>query len=477
MKKVAVMRHIKAQPAGLRQQTICHRHGDILSCAARLTLLLFVNVSVENLAPCKKLVRVELDAAAVDATFDAIAKDFQKQASLPGFRPGKAPRAMVEKKYEADIKEEAKRKLIGDAYRKAIDEQKIQVVGYPDIEEVQFGRGQVLQFTATVETAPDFQLPEYKGLPATLETKSVTDGDVERALDMLRGQHVEFKTVARPLASADVAVVNYTGTCEGKAITELAPTAKGLTEQKNFWVETTDSSFIPGFADQLIGASAGDKRTVNVDFPADFVTRELQGKKGVYEVEVVEVKEKLLPELNDEFAKKYGAENLEKLKEGVRKDLENELKYSQSKAIRGQVIKALLGRVSFELPESAVASETRNVVYDLVRQNTQRGVARELIEQQKDEIYAAAAGNAKERVKLAFIVGRIAEQEKIQATQEDVIKRAQQLAMMYQIPMDQFVKDLQKRNGVNELYEQVVHEKVMDLLEKNAAITETAAAK
>lgn len=436
-----------------------------------------MNVSVENLAPCKKLVRVELDAAAVDAAFDAITKDYQKQAALPGFRPGKAPRDMVAKKYEAEIKDEAKRKLIGDNYRKAIEEQKLQVVGYPDIEEVQFGRGQVLQFTATVETAPEFQLPEYKGLPATLETKSVTDADVEKALDMLRGQQADYKTVSRPLSNGDIAVVNYTGTCEGKLITELAPTAKGLTEQKNFWVETTEGSFIPGFAAQLIGANAGDKRTVNVDFPADFVTKELQGKKGSYEVELVEVKEKVLPELNDELAKKFGAENLEKLKAGVRTDLENELKYSKTKAVRGQVVKALLDKVSFDLPETAVANETRNVVYDLVRQNTQRGVNRDIIEKQKDEIYAAAAGNAKERVKLAFLVGRIAEQEKIQATQDDVLKRAQHLAMMYQMPFEQFVKDLQKRNGVNELYEQVVHEKVLEFLEKNAAITETAPAK
>jgi trigger factor len=422
-------------------------------------------------------VRVELDATAVNTAFDAVTKDYQKQAALPGFRPGKAPLPMVVKKYDAEIKDEAKRKLIGDAYRKAIDEQKLQVVGYPDIEEVQFGRGQSLQFTATIETAPDFQLPEYKGLPATLETKSVTDADVERALDLLRGQHANYNTVARPLASGDIAVVNYTGTCEGKVITELAPTAKGLTEQKNFWVETTEGKFIPDFAEQLIGASASDKRTVNVEFPADFVTKELQGKKGVYEVELVEVKEKSLPALDDELAKKFGAENLDALKVGVRADLENELKYSRSKNLRGQLVRALLGKVNFDLPESAVANETRNVVYDLVRQNTQRGIARELIENQKDEIYAMAAGNAKERVKLAFVVGRIAEQEKIQASQEDVIKRAQQLAMMYQTPFEQFIKDLQKRNGVNELYEQVLHEKVLELLEKNAIITESAPAK
>jgi trigger factor len=436
-----------------------------------------VNVSVENLAPCKKLVRVELDAAAVNAAFDAITKDYQKQAALPGFRPGKAPRDMVVKKYDAEIKEEARRKLIGDSYRKAIEEQKLNVVGHPDIEEVQFGRGQALQFTATVETAPEFQLPEYKGLPATLEMKSVTDADVDRALDMLRGQQAKFETVARELTNGDVAVVSYSGTVDGQPITELAPTAKGLTEQKNFWVEMTPGAFIPGFAEQLAGAKAGDKRTVNVDFPADFVTKELIGKKGVYEVEVVEVKEKVLPVADDAFAVKFGAENLEKLKAGVRADLENELKYSRSKAVRGQVVRALLNKVNFDLPESAVASETRNVVYDLVRQNTQRGVAREIIEKQKDEIYSAAAGSAKERVKLAFLVQRIAGQEKIQVTQEDAIRRAQTLAMTYQMPFEQFLKDLQKRNGVNELYEQALHEKVMEFMETNATITETVPAK
>jgi len=150
-----------------------------------------VNITVENLAPCKKLLRVELDAKAVDEIFDSVTKDYQKQASLPGFRPGKAPRAIVIKKYEADISDDAKRKLIGESYRKAIEEKKISVVGQPDIEEIQFGRGQPLKFAATIETAPEFQLPEYKGLPVKREIKSVTDEDVQRALGLLAQQHTK----------------------------------------------------------------------------------------------------------------------------------------------------------------------------------------------------------------------------------------------------------------------------------------------
>ena len=435
-----------------------------------------MNITVENLAPCKKLLRVEVDAKAVDEAFDAVTKDFQKQASLPGFRPGKAPRAMVLKKYEADIKDEVKRKLIGDSYRQALKEKKIDVITSPDIEEIQFGRGQALQFAATIETAPEFQLPEYKGLPAKREAKSVTAADVDRAIELLARQHTKFETVARELRRGDVAVVNYTGTCDGKPITDTAPTAKGLTEQKNFWVDAAPDSFIPGFADQIIGAKAGDKRTVNVDFPADFVTKQLAGKKGAFAVEVVEVKEKVMPPIDDAFAKKYDAENLTKLREGVQRDLENELKYSQARAVRGQIIRALLTATNFDLPETAVAHETRTVVYDIVRENTQRGVARDLIEKQKDEIYSAAAQSAKERVKLSFLIQRIAEKESIQVSQDEVLKRAQSLAMAYQIPPEKFLKDLQKRNGVVELYDQIAHEKVLAFLEQNAKIEEVPAA-
>jgi trigger factor len=427
-----------------------------------------VNVTVEQLAPCKKLMRVEVEAQKVDETFETVTKDFRREARLPGFRPGKAPREMVLRMYDKEIQEETKRKLISEAYRKAVEEQKLDVLGHPDIEEIQFSRGQPLQFAATVETAPEFELPEYKALPVRRELRSVTEGDVERALNLLQDQRVSFKTVERPLAAGDIAVVNFTGTCEGKPLTEIAPTAKGLTEQKSFWVEAKPNSFIPGFADQLMGAKAGDKRTVNVDFPADFVTPQLAGKKGTYEVEVVEVKEKVLPPLDEELAKAYGAESLEKLQAGVRRDLENELKFKQEKSIRNDLVRALLGRVNFELPETAVAQQTRNVVYDLVRENTQRGVPRDVIEKQKEQIYSAATHNAKERVKVQFLLQKIAEKEDIKVSQEEIAKRVTYLAGLYQIPPEKFLKDLQKRNGLIEVYDQIMNEKVIDFLEQNA---------
>jgi len=235
-------------------------------------------------------------------------------------------------------------------------------------------------------------------------------------------------------------------------------------------------SFIPGFAEQLVGAKAAEKRTLNIDFPADFVTPQLAGKKGVYEVEIVEVKEKVLPALEDAFAKSYGAESMDKLKEGVRRDLENELNYKQNRNIRNQLIRALLGRVNFDLPETAVARETKNVVYDLVQENAKRGVSRETIEKQKDQIYNAASAGAKDRVKVAFLMQKIAEKEDIKVSQQEIAQRINNLAGMYQIPPEKFAKDLQKRNGLIEIYDQIMNEKVLDMLQQNAKVEDVSPA-
>lgn len=432
----------------------------------------FVNVTVENLAPCKKLMRVEVEAQKVDETFETVTKDFQRQAAFPGFRPGKAPRDMVLRKYSKDIEQEVKSKLISDSYKKAVEEQKLDVLGRPDIEEIQFTRGQPLQFAATLETAPDFELPEYRGIPVKREARAVTEEDVESALNTLRGSQTTFNTVERPAANGDIVVVSYTGTSEGKPLIELAPEAKSLNEQKGFWVEIGAQGFIPGFAEQLLGAKAGEKRTVNIDFPANFVTPELAGKKAVYNVEVAEVKEKVLPPLDEKFVKGYGAESLETLRAGVRRDLENELNYKQNKTVRNQLVRSLLNRVNFELPESAVASETRNVVYDLVQENAKRGVSRDVIEKEKDQIYAAATQGAKERVKVAFLLQKIAEKEDIKVSQQEIAERITRMAALYQIPADKFARDLQKRNGLIEIFDQIMNEKVIDFLQQNAKVEE-----
>jgi trigger factor len=433
-----------------------------------------VNVSVENLSPCKKLLRIEIEAPLVTSTFEEVTRDFQRHAALPGFRPGKAPRTMVENAYGARIEEEVKRKLISESYRKALDQEKLNVVTQPDIEEVQFGKGEALQFTATVETAPDFELPEYKGLSVKAPPAAVTDADVEAAIEVLRNQRAVFTDIEREAREGDFVVVNYTGTCDGKPITDTAPTAKGLTEQKSFWIHVQPEAFIPGFGPQLIGAKAGDKRTVNVDFPADFVTPQLAGKQGVYEVEVLQVKEKTLPALDDEFGKSFGAEGLDKLREGVREDLKNDREMKRGREIRNQLVSQLLQAVKTELPESMVQAETRNVIRNIVRDSQERGATRETIEQQKNEIYAVAANSAKDRVKAGFVLGRIADKENIKVSKEEIANRVMVLAHQYEMKPEQLAKQLRENDGFGEVHEQIMVSKVLDFIQEHAQVEDVA---
>jgi len=427
-----------------------------------------VNVTLEHLAPCKKLLRVEVDKSEVDTAFEEMTREFVKRARLPGFRPGKAPVHLVIKAFAERIDDEVRRKLVSEHYRKALEEQGLEVVGQTDLEVVHFARGEPFQFAVTMETAPDFELPEYNGLPVKREVRAVTEEDVERALGLLKDQRATYVDVERPVQSGDFVVVDYQGTCEGKPITELAPAARGLTEKQGFWLQIEPEAFIPGFADQLLGAPAGEQRTVQVTFPADFVTPELAGKAGQFEVKINQVKEKVSPELDDAFAQALGAEDMAALRQGVRGDLENELQYSLKRSTREQIVRELLRRVQCDLPESVVAKETKTVVYDIVRENTERGITREAIDRQKDQIFSYASSSARDRVKTAFILERIATKEGIKAEPAEVGNRIMILAQQNDIKPEKLVKQLKERGGIDEIREQVISQKVLEFLEEKA---------
>jgi len=196
--------------------------------------------------------------------------------------------------------------------------------------------------------------------------------------------------------------------------------------------------------DQLIGAQAGDKRTVHVEFPADFLVKELAGKQGAYEVELLEVKERLLPPLDDAFANLLEAADLQTLRAGVRRDLEREQEYRKNQHIRQQVVQVLLAKTDFELPETAIKTETRHVVYDIVNDSRRRGATSEQIEKSKEEIYSVAFRNARERVKAAFIFRQIAEKENLKISEEELRDQLFALAQQQKMSADKFVKELEK---------------------------------
>lgn len=432
-----------------------------------------VNAKVEDLGPCKKLMHVEVDAQSVDKALEEEIGQAAKQARLPGFRAGKVPRHMIKKVYGDQIEAEAKRKLISAAYREAVNQQELQPVGQPDIEEIQFSQGQPLEFAATIETAPQFELPEYKGIHVKVPIGQVTEDDVNRALNVLQQRQATFQDVDRSVQEGDYVVVDFKGQVEGKPVTDFAESAKGLAEQTGYWLKVDKDHFLPGFAEPLVGARAGEQRTVKVTFPADFVTPELAAKEADYDVTVQQVKEQVLPELNDEFAKSYGAETMDRLVEGVEQDLEHELNHKRATSLRNQLVQHLLDRVTCELPESLLKEETRSVIYQIVQENQQRGVSKETIEKEKDQIYSVANGRARDRVKSAFILGKIAQKEGIEVSQEELSNRIHQMAEQHQIPVKKLVQQLRDRNALGEIHEQILINKVLDFLELNANVEET----
>ncbi len=435
-----------------------------------------MNVSVENLGPCKKLLRVEVPVERVNAVFAETAVAYTKQAHIQGFRPGKAPQHMILKQYGAGIEQETRKRLFDESYKAAVAQEKLRVVVTLDVEEQQFGRSQPMQYTVTLEVAPDFTVPNYRGLAGTRENKIAGDVDVERALNILREQQVKYNDVLRPLQDGDVAVVNYTGTFEGKPLTDVAPTARGLTEKQNFWVQIGKDAFIPGFTEALVGASAGDKRTATLTLPADFVAKELAGKVVEYAIEVVGVKEKVLPAITDEFAKEFGAEGVDALKHGIRVDLQKELDFRSKQAVRDQLLQTLLKDLEIELPESIVASEANNLANNIANDNLNRGVPREMIEAKKDEIITNAKIGAAGRIKAAFVLNRIAEVEKISFTREELANRLLFLAQQNNTEPEKFIKWAKENNRFPEIQQELLTSKVLDFIETAANITESTAA-
>ena len=431
-----------------------------------------MEVTITDLSPCKKQLRIEIDAETVNAKFDAVAKDFRRHANLPGFRPGKAPLANVMRSYGDKIGEEAKRTLMSDSYSKALKENDLRPVIMPEVEELQFGHGKPFQYLATLEVTPAFELPEYNGIEVEKERRTVSDADVAKALDTLREQRVSYTDVDRSAGEDDFIVVNFTGTIDDKPITDLVKVARGLTEQKNFWLHTKQNPLIPGIVEALIGSGKDDKKTVTVTIPDDFIYEELIGKEAKYEIEIVQVKEKFLPELDDAFAKGFGAESMDKLREGVENDLKNELEYSLKKSIRNQCVDKLLSAVNCDLPETIVNEATRAAVHNIVQQNHQRGVGKDIIEENKDRIYANAKADAEVRVRANYILSRIAEKEGIKVTDQELSRQIAAIAAQQKIKPQKLAQQLKDNGTLYQVQEEIMNGKVIDLLEEKAKVTE-----
>ena len=428
-----------------------------------------MNITVEDVAPCKKRLKIEVPANRVQQAYDRVATDFQKEARIPGFRPGHAPRNVILKKFQKDIESETQRTLLPEAYQEAINSKKLRVVSAPEIEDVKYQPGLSLSFSTLVELVPEFKLPEYKGLVLKKQDSEVKEDDIEQTLKSLADQRAKFDDAPdRPVEMGDFAVISYTGKLDDKPLIDLVPEAKNLAQSPQFWLWMREEGFLPKFAEQCVGMKKGETRTIEIEFPADFPQAALTGKKVKYDVELKEIKIKNAPALDDAFAQEVAKMNLDDLKKRVRENMEHEKKAEADRAARMEIVQKLIAAVDFELPPSAVDEETHAAVYDIVAENQARGVPANVLEEKKDEIFNNAAKSAREMVKFKFIATQIAENEKIDVTNEQIAQHLAMLAQREGMTLEKMVDRVRKNNAFAAIRQQILRQSVLDFLLKEA---------
>ncbi|MBE36987.1 MAG: trigger factor [Opitutaceae bacterium] len=434
-----------------------------------------MNVQLNSISDTRKSLVATLDKSEVDTEHQAVLKEFTKQARIPGFRPGKAPAAMIAKRFAKDIAEEFKQKVTSKAYREALEEHKLDVLNIVNVEPGTIEAGLSAAITITVDVRPEFELPEYKGLKTEITSTDATEDEVEKAIDQLRGERSEFNVAEREGQKSDYVKLSYEGAIDGKAIAELVPDKQIYGKVPQTWeeVEGEHEGVIPGLGKHLAGLKAGDKKDVEIEFPAEFgAAPDLAGKKATYAVEVQEIRERVMPTLDEAFFKANQADDLEGLKTNVRNNIKMQKEQRNISEQRRQVNEAMLAELKFDAPESLVETETQNVLRQFIEENMRRGMPQDQFEKDKNELTENAKKAAVGRVKMQLALAKIAEAEKLQVDENDINGFIQREAMRTQQKPDQLVKELSKnRDALQSVQQSIIFDKAVDFLVSKATVT------
>lgn len=431
-----------------------------------------MNVIVEKLPQCRVSMRVELSPEEVKSERNHVVEAFRRQARIPGYRPGKVPLPVIEKRFQKEISEELESRLVKRGCQEGIKKESLEVVAVTGIDEQVTHADQSFSFTAKLQIAPDFALPSYVGIPVAVAPAQVSDDQVDRQMDLLRHRHSQFVDLDRPLEMGDLAVIQFAATLEGKPLEEAVEGSGFLARSESEWVRLASDSFIPGFCEALVGASAGETRDFEVTVPEDFQVEPVRGKTLAYQVTVKEGKQQVLPEWTDELAREFGAESLEDLRLLCRTRLEEVAQETRINEMNTQILEFLDKNLEFELPPQVLAQETQRQVNQIVTRIHQRGMSEDQITEQKDAIIQHASNQAEVNVKTAFIVRQIAEKEKIRATEQELATYCVHLAQSAGITLKKYLRQLQKSDALEDVMDRISHIKTLKFLRDHANVTD-----
>ena len=432
-----------------------------------------MSVQVENLEKNMAKLTIEVAAEEVEKAIQAAYLKEKGKISMPGFRKGKVPRNMIEKMYgEAVFYEDAANTLIQENYPAAVEESGIDIVSRPTIDVVQIESGKPFIFTAEVAVRPEVKLGKYLGVQVTKIDTSVSDEEVEAAVEKERNNNARTVTVTdRPIANGDTAVIDFEGFVDGVAFEG----GKG----ENHPLEIGSHSFIDTFEDQLVGKNAGDEVEVNVTFPEKYQAADLAGKPAMFKVKIHEVKCKELPELNDEFAQDVSEfDTLEEYKADVKKHLEVEKENEAKKTKEDEAIQKIIDKSTMEIPEAMIETQCENMVNEFAQRLAQSGLSMEQYMQFSgltlDKLKEQVRPEAETRIKSSLVLEQIAKDEKIEITDEELDAEIEKMATQYGMEADK-LKEYIGDNEKESMKRDLAVTKAVDLIMEN--VKERAKAK
>ena len=432
-----------------------------------------MKTELTDVSQTRKEILIEIDQAQVQSTYDMISDQFGKQANVPGFRPGHAPRSVVRTRYKSEIANEVLRELLPDAVNKAITELSLNAIGEPDVtledaETINRLGEEPLKVKVGVEVLPEIALDNYKGLEVTRRTRPITDEDVERTIESWREASAAMNPVEdRASEVGDTVTVN----ARGKPIDD--PDAEEL-KVDDVEVELGGRNVQPEFTENLTGVKPEETRTFTVEYPADFSTTSLAGKKVEYVTEVTAVRRRELPEIDDEWAKSVGEEfdSLETLKAKIREDLGMRAKAESEDRLRGELLRKLVASHQFEVPQSFIERQTNYRFESILRDMMSRGIDPRTQQVNWEGAREEIKGQAQEDVRATMLMERIAQLENIDVSNEEVEAEIEMMAQMARQPKEQMRAALTKDGGERSIAQRLRNRKALDLLVENAQITD-----
>ena len=451
-------------------------------CLFRAHQIIFmstVKTDVQDITETRKTITVSVAAAEIASIEAKLINEFKRDAKIPGFRPGKAPENMIRMRYAKELKSELSQRVVAKAHQDGVAKSDFEIYGIVDLKEGEIAAGSDATIKFTVDVLQAFDIPAYEGLKVTNEPTDASAEEVDKMMEQILSQRAEFNVAEKAADKGDYVRCGYEGKIGDELVADLVPDAPMFGTQATTW-EEAGAEGTPGvqaIVDGIIGMKAGDEKEVTMEFPKDFKPEALAGKSAVYSIKAEEVREKVMPEMDDAFFESMQVKDEAELRERISENIENQKKQQNANTERQQITEHLLGSVEFAVPESGIESETEAVLRDFMQRNMQQGASEADFEANKDQLHEGATKAAHDRLKSRLILSKIAEQEKVQAENDDFSRMIMMEAQQSGQKPEKIVKEIQKdQNRINRMRSEILLGKTMDLILDKAERETVAAA-